>query len=60
MQPPGERGGGGTLIFSCYLGLDGYSIYCLPPPPPPPKKKKKKKKEYQASQKNILNFSNPQ
>ena len=57
-SPPGG-GGGGTLIFSSYVGSDPASTVH-------PKKisgissTPKKYQEFQAPQKNIWNFSNPQ
>ena len=47
-------GGGGVLSFSFIRRL-GPSIYCSLQK----KKKKKKNQEFQAPQKNILDFSNP-
>ena len=44
-----SQGGGGTLIFSAYIGSDPASTV----------HPQKKYQEFQAPQKNIWNFSNP-
>ena len=51
-----ENPQGVTLIFASYVGSGPASTVH---PPPPQKKKKKKYQEFQAPQKNIWNFNNP-